>query len=330
MTEQMTAVRFHGPKDIRVEQVDRPALQNKGDVKINIGAAGICGSDLHVYETGAYVTKLPVIMGHEFAGTILEVGSKVGGLAPGDHVVGDSRVTCGQCEYCNRGLPNLCDNIGFLGEVCDGAFAEEVVVDQSLLVKIHPDVPFHLAALAEPLAVALHAVSRVEIDKSSRILVLGAGPIGALIHCLLKIKGFNEAYIADISEYRCRTIQRRFPESVVDPSGEYDHVFETTGSTKVLKDTVPNVLRKKGALTLVGLFGAPAEFDFTQVVEMEWTVHGCAAFSSELPEAAKALEKHWSKFEHIVRHLLSLSEGQTAFDILLNPSKEAMKIVFTQ
>jgi threonine dehydrogenase-like Zn-dependent dehydrogenase len=170
----------------------------------------------------------------------------------------------------------------------------------------------------------------LDIDKKSRILVLGAGPIGALIHCLLTIKGFDEAYITDISEYRRRAIQQRFPESVVDPSGEYDHVFETTGSSEVLKNIVPKVLRKKGALVLVGLFGAPADFDFTQVVEMEWTIRGCAAFSSELPEAAKVLEKHWPKFEHIVRHLLSFNEGQTAFDILLNPSKEAMKIVFTQ
>jgi (R,R)-butanediol dehydrogenase/meso-butanediol dehydrogenase/diacetyl reductase len=328
MKHPMQALRFHGPEKIRHEEIRRPELKRDGDVKVQVGAAGICGSDLHVYKTGAYVTQLPVVMGHEFSGIVLETGPGVTHLKPGDHVVGDSRVPCGQCEFCMKGRPNLCNTLGFLGEVCDGAFAEETVVDQGLLVGIDPSVPFRLAALAEPLAVALHAVSRVELSRFSRALVIGAGPIGALIHCLLKRNGMESAFIYDRSDYRRRTVAGRFPESVGEPEGVYDLVFETTGSTQVPKKIIPDILAKKGTLVMVGLYGAPLEFEFTQLVEHEWTLTGCAAFSTELSEAADLLAAHGSDFEYIVSHQLPLKEGQTAFDLLLDGAKRAMKVVF--
>jgi (R,R)-butanediol dehydrogenase/meso-butanediol dehydrogenase/diacetyl reductase len=329
MTESMMAVRFHGPKNMSHEEVDRPALTGADQVKIKIEAAGICGSDLHVYETGAYVTQIPVVMGHEFAGIVLEVGQEVHLLSPGDHVVGDSRKTCGVCENCTRGEGNLCGDIGFLGEVRDGAFAEEMVIEESSLVKIDPKVPSHIASLAEPLAVALHAISKTNIDQHTNALVIGAGPMGALIHSMLKIKGLHEAYIADISQYRREVIRKSFPESVVEPQGEYDLVFETTGAATAVKEILPQVLALKGTLIMVGLFKDAVPFGFTQLVEKEWTFRGCAAFASELTDAARILEDHWPQFDSIVSHRLPLSDCQKAFDLLLDPRKEAMKIVFS-
>ena len=328
MTEQMTALRFYGARDMRAETVDRPSQLGEHDVRVAIGAAGICGSDLHVFQTGAYVTQIPVVMGHEFSGTVLEVGSEVAHLAPGDHVVGDSRVFCGACEYCRRGEGNLCVDIGFLGEVRDGAFAEEMAFRASSLVKINPGVPFHLSALAEPLAVACHALSLAPLDECSRALVIGAGPIGALIHGLLKIKGFSASYITDVSEYRRRAVAEKYPAAVVDPQGPYDLVFETTGAAAVMENLVPKVLGKQGFMVMVGLFEDRPHFDFTQLVELEWRVSGCAAFSTELPEAVKILEEHGPEFEHVVSHRLPLTEGRRAFDILLDPAKEAVKIMF--
>ena len=328
MTELMNAIRFHGPKNIRLERMERPFLENADQVKVKIEAAGICGSDLHVYETGAYVSRIPVAMGHEFAGTILETGKNVRSLSPGDHVAGDSRVTCGSCEYCSRGEHNLCGNIGFLGEVRDGAFAEEIVMEESSLVKIDPRVPFPIAALVEPLAVALHAISKTDSDRNQKALVIGAGPIGALIHCVLKIKGFDRAFITDVSEYRRRAVEGAFPGSVVEPRGQYDLVFETTGSTMVVTNVLPEVMHNTCTLVMVGLFRDAVSFDFTQLVEKEWNIHGCSAFSSELPDAAAMLGDTWERFDHIVSHRLPLSDCQSAFDILLDARKEAVKIVF--
>ena len=328
MEQQMAAIRFYGPEQIKYERVERPALKAGGDVKVRIGAAGICGSDLHVYKTGAYVTQLPVVMGHEFAGVVVDTGADVTRFKPGDHVVGDSRVACGQCDACKGGQPNLCDGIGFLGEVRDGAFAEEIVVDQAQLVGIDLAVPFPVAALAEPLAVALHALSRVDVTSFSRALVIGAGPIGALVHCLLNLKGMDTVHITDRADYRRRAVEARFPGSVVEPDGQYELVFETTGSRYVAEKIIPALLAKQGSLVMVGLFDAPASFDFTQLVEHEWRVSGCAAFSTELAEATDLLAVYWQGFEYIVSHQLPLAEGQRAFDMLTDASKAAMKVVF--
>jgi len=328
MDELMNAVRFHGVKELRFEQVPRPGRLENEAVRVKVAAAGICGSDLHVYETGAYITDAPKIMGHEFAGTVIEVGTRVENISPGDPVVGDSRVACGRCEFCAEGCPNLCYQIGFLGEVCEGAFAEEIVIDQSALVKIDSAVPLDIAALTEPLAVAIHAFRKAKITGTPRTLVLGAGPIGALIHAVAHLKGLTDVSITDVSAFRRKIVNRAFPDSVTDPEGRYDLIFESTGAAAVIGDVVPNLLNKRGTLVMIGLFNAPVPFDFNQIVENEWDVQGCAAFSSELAEAVGLLETDWPSFKHVISHRLALVEYQKAFDLLLPPEKKAMKILF--
>lgn len=328
MTDLMNAVRFHGVKNLRYDRVPRPGRPGHKAVRVKVAAAGICGSDLHVYKTGAYIIDAPKIMGHEFAGTVLEVGDRVDTLAPGNHVVGDSRVACGQCEYCAEGDPNLCRHIGFLGEVCEGAFAEEIIIPASALIKIDAAVPLDMAALAEPLAVALHAFRKAEIAGQPRTLVLGAGPIGALIQTVARLNGMIDVSVTDVSEFRRAAVNRGFPDSAVEPEGEYDLIFESSGAAAAMGHTVPERLKKKGTLVMVGLFSAPVSFDFNQIVENEWDVHGCAAFSSELPEAVALLKSHWPHFEHIISHRLPLADYQKAFDLLLAPEKPAMKILF--
>ncbi len=328
MTELMKAVRFHGVMDLRCEKVPRPVRPDDNAVKVKVAAAGICGSDLHVYQTGAYMTDPPKIMGHEFAGTVVEVGSRVEHLSPGDPVVGDSRVACGRCEFCAEGYPNLCRHIGFLGEVREGAFAEEIVIDQSALIKIDDAVPLDLAALAEPLAVALHAFQKAKITGAPRMLILGAGPIGTLVHAVARIKGLTDVSITDVSAFRREVIRRAFPDSAAEPDGHYDLIFESTGAGAAMKNVVPNRLNKKGTLVMIGLFDTPVPFDFNLIVENEWDVQGCAAFSSELPEAVELLETHWPRFEHVISHRFTLAEYGKAFDLLLSPEKPAMKILF--
>ena len=328
MTELMKAVRYHDVKNLQFERVPRPGQPGNRAVKVKVAATGICGSDLHVYQTGAYMTEPPKIMGHEFAGTVMEIGSGVKNLSIGDPVVGDSRVACGRCEFCAGGYPNLCGHIGFLGEVCEGSFAEEIVIDQAALVKIDPNVPFDMAALAEPLAVALHAFSKARITGKPRTLILGAGPIGALVHAVARLNGITDICVIDVSAFRRDAIRQGFPNSVVEPEGQYDLVFESSGAAIVVRDLLPKHLSKKGTLVMIGLFHEPVPFDFNFVVENEWNIRGCAAFSSELPEAVAMLNSHWASFKHVVSHRLPLAEYQKAFDLLLTPEKNAMKILF--
>jgi (R,R)-butanediol dehydrogenase/meso-butanediol dehydrogenase/diacetyl reductase len=357
----MGAVRFHAPRNLRFERVPRPREPRGREAKVRIEAAGICGTDLHVYETGAYVTTVPVTMGHEFSGTVIETGEEVRSLSPGDRVVGDSRVACGECEFCGKGFPNLCASLGFIGEVREGAFAEEILLGEQSLVRIGTSVPLEMAALAEPLAVAIHAFRQAFADpqgpcrpsgtmggstgggptgsaapggtaRACSALVLGAGPIGALLYGAARINGLENITVADISRYRRAAMEKAHPGSTADPSAlparKYDLVFETTGSGDVAESLLPRVVKKKGTLVMIGLFRSPPAFNLNALIENEWEVRGCAAFSDELGEAARLLEAHWPVFTHVVSHLLPLREFRGAFDLLLSLEKEAMKVVF--
>ena len=223
MKEEMRAVRFHSPRNLRFERVPRPRAPRGREVTVRVEAAGICGTDLHVYETGAYVTAAPVTMGHEFSGTVIETGEEVHTLSPGDRVVGDSRVSCGACEFCKKSLPNLCASLGFIGEVREGAFTEEILLEERSLVRIGTSVPFETAVLAEPLAVSIHAFRQAFADPreaagSRGALVLGAGPIGALLYGVARLNGVADIAVADVSRYRRAVMEKAHPGSTVDPS----------------------------------------------------------------------------------------------------------------
>jgi (R,R)-butanediol dehydrogenase / meso-butanediol dehydrogenase / diacetyl reductase len=325
------ALRFHGPRDVRWEQVPREAAAGPGRVRVRVLAAGICGSDLHVHETGAYVTQLPVTMGHEYCGEVLETGPGVDGFGPGDRVVGDSRVPCGGCRYCAAGMPNLCTSLGFIGEVRDGAFAEEIVIEAVRLTRIAADVPPAAAALAEPLAVCLHAASLAAAGGSlrgARALVLGGGPVGGLTAAVLRLAHGTAVDVVESSAWRREALTRLPVGRVLEaPEGLYDLLFDTTGSPAPLGKMLPAHLARHGRAVVLGLFREPFPFDFTALVESEWLLRGCAAFSDELADAARLLEREWPLLEPAVSHRLPLRESPAAFQTLLSPRKEAMKIM---
>ena len=324
----MIAARLHNTQDLRVDEILDPQIGESNHVKVKILAAGICGSDLHVYETGAYIIRTPMTMGHEFSGQILEIGANIKDFKVGDYVVGDSRVYCDNCEYCLKKEYNNCKNLSFLGESCEGAFADSIVVPGKNLVKISKDVPSHIAAIAEPLAVALHAVDQSTID-GKRILILGAGPVGALIHAVLLKRGAGNLNTTEISEYRRKVMSETRNNTVVTdyPKGKFDLVFETTGSVNVLKNVLPKVLDKGGEAILVGLFAKESLFNFTDIVEQGWKFTGSNCFDKELPMAVQMLEDDYSYFQHIVSHQLAIKNVQAGFDILRAPEKKAMKVV---
>jgi (R,R)-butanediol dehydrogenase/meso-butanediol dehydrogenase/diacetyl reductase len=335
----MEAVRFAGPGDVRWERIPREQAIGAGRVRVRVLAAGICGSDLHVYETGIYVTQIPVTMGHEYCGEVLETGPGVTGLSPGDRVVGDSRVPCGRCSYCAAGMPNLCTSLGYIGEVRDGAFAGEIVIEADRLVKIEASVPPEVAALAEPVAVCLHALGLAgplaageaappAVSPAARVLVLGGGPVGALLATALRVREGLAADVVETAAFR-RKVLAGLPVGRVlaEPDGLYELLFDTTGSPGPLQRLLPAHLARHGRAVVLGLFREPFPFDFTALVESEWLLRGCAAFSDELPAAARMLESEWRRFEPAVTHRLPLREAPQAFRMLASPTKEAMKVV---
>lgn len=289
----MRAVQLFGKGDIRFGAVAAPGDPGPGEALLRIEAAGICGSDIHNFRTGQWLSRMPSIPGHEFCATVTGIGPGTEHLAVGDRVVADSRFWCGACEACRYGRLHLCQSLGFVGEVCDGGFAEQAVLPSRLLLKVGHTLPAAVAATAEPLAVALHAVKRLGPAKEQTVLVTGCGMIGALAALILSRLGIPDLRIADRNRRRAELVARQTGARIVELDqaafSGVGGVIEATGSTSVL-DTVLRHMPGSGRIALVGIFHGGLEIDPNLLVERELALLGCHAFSTELPEAAAALQ----------------------------------------
>lgn len=290
----MRAVQLLGKGDLRLADVPRPGGPGPGEVRIRVEAAGICGSDIHNFRTGQWISRAPSIPGHELAGTVTETGAEVADFKPGDRVVADSRYWCGACGPCRTGHPHLCCSLGFVGEICDGGFAEEAVLPARLLLKADPALPAAVAATAEPLAVALHAVSRLAPRPGETLLVTGCGMIGALSALVLARNGFGPIRVADRNQSRAELVAAVTGATVasVDAAGlsEIAGVVEATGSASLLRVLV-DLMPGGGRIALVGIFHDHLDLDPNLLVERELALIGCHAFRSELPEAVALLPR---------------------------------------
>ncbi|MCB8875542.1 zinc-dependent alcohol dehydrogenase [Acidisoma silvae] len=330
----MRAVRFHKPGDLRVEEIPLPAAPGPGQVLLTVKAAGICGSDLHNYRTGMWIAHLPVTPGHEFAGEVLAVGAGVTGLEPGDLAVADSRVTCGVCANCLAGRANLCGKLGFVGEVCDGGFAEQVVLPASGLLKAPAGLAPEIAAMAEPLAVALHAMRRLDPAPGAPILVTGGGTIGGLTALLLAEHGFGPILLAERNAARASLLRevvgvQPVPldhDAVRDACGGNGPRFclDATGSLDVLRFLL-RATAPGGRLAMVGIFHGEGTLDPNLIVERELDLRGCAVYAGEQAEALALLPRLAGKLAQLAETPIGLAEVPDAYERLISGGSDRLK-----
>lgn len=186
----MKSAVFYGKHDIRVEEWKKPEVSEE-EVLIKVMACGICGTDVHIYEgdKGAADTTPPTILGHEFAGVVEAVGSKVSSFKAGDRVCVDPNQLCGNCDYCRSGLGHFCECMVGIGTTSNGAFAEYCAVKQSQVYHLADTTTFEEGAMTEPLACCLHGIDMCDITPSSVVMVIGGGMIGQLMIQLAKLAG---------------------------------------------------------------------------------------------------------------------------------------------
>lgn len=336
----MRAVRLYGVGDVRVEEVADPLPPQGEEVLVDVEAAGICGSDLHNYHTGQWISRVPSTPGHEFCAVVRALGDGARGLSVGERVVVDSRVFCRTCDLCRAGKFHLCRSIGYVGEVSDGGFAAQASLPARQFVRL-PDqtVSPSVAALAEPLAVALHALNRLAPKRGQPVLVAGAGPIGALSALALKHRGLGPCSLIDRNEARLRLVSSVCGATPVDlatlaeETGAWrPYILDATGSAAVCRRLM-DAVSPGGRLAVVGLFGRPLELDMNKVVEGELGLLGCAAFDHELLDAVELLAALAGDIEKLVSSPIALSEvpetylrlreGRTAFiKAIIDPRKE--------
>lgn len=340
-----TAITLFGAEDLRVVERDLGPLAS-GMVRVRFGAGGICGSDMHYFRharTGDFVVASPLVLGHEVAGDIVEIGGSAPGLAVGDRVAVNPSRWCGRCAYCREGRPNLCENIYFMGSASktphmQGGFASFFDATPEQCVKVPSALPYAAAALAEPLAVCLHAVARAGDISDRSVIVFGAGPIGLLTMLAAKLKGCGAVAVVDIAPAPLEFARQLGADQVINVSGGNDELadavasrrfdvgFEVTGSPAGLASAIASV-RRGGVLVQVGnLPGGQIPAPANAIMAKELDFRGTFRFGREFDEAVALIAGGAVDVTRLVTAEFPLSSAEAAFRLALDRSK-SVKVV---
>jgi L-iditol 2-dehydrogenase len=312
-------------------EVKEPKIQSN-EVLIKVKAAAICGSDIGIFDyTSAYSKmKLPVIMGHEFAGQVTDIGERVHSYKVGDRVISESVKACGVCPFCRSGHANLCNSSTLFGIHTDGGFAEYIAVPADLLHPLPESLTYEEGALIEPLSNALHFVKDcTPISIGDFVVVQGCGPIGIFSAQLLQLAGAEviitgvgvdkERFkIAESLGFETINIEK---QDLVDVVLGYtagkgaDVAFVATGAPPAVTQAT-QIVKKRGHITVIGIFGKPVEVPMTQVVRREITLAGAYDAKPEnFIQSIKLAEGHAVKIRELITHRFSLEDAVQAFEV---------------
>lgn len=334
---------IHAANDLRVEEAEE-ASPGRGQVTVQIGAGGICGSDLHYYQHGGFGAvrlKQPMVLGHEVAGTIVAVGEDVGAVKVGDLVAVNPSRPCGACEYCRRGQPRHCLHMLFYGSAMrfphvHGAFRQRLVAEESQCFVMPPGCTLAAAAMTEPFAVALHAVSRAGPLIDRRVLVTGSGPIGALVVLAARLHGAREIVVTDILDEPLAKASEVGADRTVNVAadsealaayardkGYFDVMFEASGNKTAILSGI-RTLRPCGILVQLGL-GSEAPLPLDLIVAREVEMRGSFRFDTEFGLAAELIGSGRAAVRSLLTHELPLTDAVAAFELAAD-RRQATKV----
>jgi L-idonate 5-dehydrogenase len=342
----MEALVIHAAGDLRVEQVPTPELA-EGQLLVKVDAGGICGSDLHYFQDGGFGTvriKEPMVLGHEVAGTIVQVAPGVAQFASGQRIAISPSRPCGRCRYCQEGLQNHCLDMRYYGSAMrtphvQGAFRQEIVVEAWQAHRLADSVSDQEGAMAEPFSVALHAVRRAGSLLGKRVLVTGCGPIGALLVIAARRAGAAEIVGTDVGEFPLRkALQVGADEALnvaADPQalqrfsadkGHFDVLFECSGNERALRGAL-DALRPRRIIVQVGL-GGDMTLPINVIVAKEFDLRGAFRFHEEFAVAVELLNKGLVDVKPLISATVSYRDATRAFKLAADRT-QAMKVLLT-
>jgi len=348
----MKAARFHGRKDIQIDDIPEPELRPSA-VAIDVAWCGICGTDLHEYLEGPIFISpegqphplthenAPVTMGHEFSGTITALGDGITDLTVGENVVVEPYFVCGECAPCRAGNYNLCTTMGFIGLAGGGGgLGEKIVVDHRW---VHPigDIPLDQAALIEPLAVGHHAFVRSGARAGDTAFIGGGGPIGLLLAAVLTAEGITVILSEPGSARREMALSTGVAHHVIDPTVEdavakvheltggvgADVAFECTSVNAVL-DQLFDAVRPAGVIVNVSIWSKPAQIDMQKLVLKEIDLRGTIAYAHDHPATIKLVQDGKVDLEPFITGRIDLNRlVDEGFTTLIDHKDTAVKII---
>ncbi|GAA5837663.1 hypothetical protein JCM3766R1_000548 [Sporobolomyces carnicolor] len=351
----MLAARFYARGDLRVEPVEVRTVEH-GEVKVKVAYLGICGSDLHEVYGGPLTCcpkgsphpltggELPETLGHEFSGVVEELGSGVQGLKVGDRVCIRPVVSCGACDNCRGGNTALCDTrIGLIGYNRPGGMATFVNVPANNVHIIPQNVPLDIAALAEPLAVAWHAVECADLREGDTAFVAGSGPIGALIARVLKARGCSQVFVSEPSPIRTEIARSCGVDAVLNPMSVnvveevrrlthgkgVDVAFECAGNQNAL-DAALETTRARGKVVVVALWEKRATIDlFGSLLARErFITASCCFVERDMDAVLEALAQGRIKVDDLITSRILLQDiVEHGLEVLKNDASQVKILV---
>jgi threonine dehydrogenase-like Zn-dependent dehydrogenase len=328
---------FKGQGRLEYEERPVPRPENADDVLVRIEACGICGTDLNVLATPPlHVATLNTIIGHEGVGIVKEVGPDVRNLRAGDRVVIAPRLTCGECEYCRRGIANQCNDYRTIGTTIDGAFAPYICAPMRALFKVGAAVPRDDAVFFEPLSCVVGALARARIEAGDTVMIIGAGPMGLLFAQMLRTLGAGTIIAADLVPYRLRYAEKigvdvalnptevDLPEAVreIAPLGA-DLVVDAVGNQMGM---AVKLARRGGQVVLFGLrpHDNPSVNQYT-ITRYDLTLYGTFVGLHPFGQTIQLLESGRIEPSKLITHRLRLSELVRGVELMR--SGTAMKVL---
>jgi L-iditol 2-dehydrogenase len=329
------------PGKIEFRDTEKPIIGDN-QVLVEMKRIGVCGSDIHVFHGMHPYTGYPVIQGHEVAGVVAEVGSRVEHAAVGDKVTFTPQVTCGECYPCTHGMYHICESLKVMGFQTDGAAQEFFAVDADKVLKLPDHVSLDQTAMVEPVSVAVHALSRAGEDlQGKKVLVLGAGTIGNLVAQVARASGASAVMITDINEYkldRARACGIDFPVNVKDEElnkaiirdlgpNRADLILECVGVQDTITQAVENA-RKGTPIVVVGVFGEKPVVDLGLVQDRELSLVGTLMYQKrDYERAIELVARDRLCLDPMITHRFPFEQYLEAYEMIEASGGHSMKVM---
>lgn len=297
---------------------------------LEVGACGVCGTDLHIYK-GEYIGSYPIVPGHEIAGTVVAIGSGVTRVGVGDRVAIEPNIACGVCDECLSNRENFCENWQAVGVTLPGGMAEHVAVPEAALFPVR-DMPFERAAFVEPLSCVLHGIESVGIESGDRVAVFGAGPIGMLLAWCARISGAGYIDVLERGTFRreraAAAADEVFASASDLPKDRYDVVIEAAGAPALIPTAIEAV-RPGGRILLFGVPSADATATVTPFMLFRKGITIVATYTSRRNsiQAVRLLESGAVRPETLITHTVGLGGIVDAFDAVESAHDDVLKAV---
>ncbi len=335
----MKALVYAAPNKAEVRDVPDPQPRDRA-VLLKTRYCGICGTDIGIHAGTHPRAKAPLIFGHEFVGVIEEVRGGERGFRPGDRVVAYPLLSCGTCLPCRTGSPHVCEKLRLIGIDRDGGMAEQVWVEEDVLIKVDDTLSDRIAALVEPFAVVVRAMHQARFQMRNSAVVIGAGPIGVLTAIALKHGGASRIVISDVDKGRLGLAAAMGFETIDGMNGGLvehiaestkgegvDIVFECSGAESAASE-MTKVARVGGMICMTGIHKAPHPVDLREINFKEQILVGTRVYTMrEFEQAAAYASDIRDDLERVVTHVVPLSRAAGVFDLIADPSASALKVL---